>query len=554
MNQLIQSVNCISVVNNESIEKVNDAINEIYFKQNAIMEYCNDLYKMDEFDVFQEGVVGVRKSKELDLFKFDNHHLMKAIDHFNKARKCFPTLAEMKNVGDKNSINGYKGYFEHLDDFLSNLDDKDNIKQKGLSSSTIKARDEMLKGFDELGKQFDCSFSFIRTKQRGIGTAAAFTSINKNARLTISESKGFKLNGLNIKLQLDIDQAFSMAPPNPKIFGQHFCSVMLHEIFHNISRIVEVNVSGIREQINHIAESKFDSLTNSVSKIKTYVEKIKKLLGLSDKDFDTDQTIKNLQIFCMIKDDEEALNIFKRSLEKSKNTLKNEKELEDAIKRIKKLSKSNRKARRNTVINTLIYIIGIGAGIYVGGVAGVAVGAISAVCLLPTLYIGLLNSLSKIMKWNEGTREELYCDLFASMYQLPPTFNSYYKLYNINKSNKKLVTNYFKALTDYSKSVKDPHPRTVDRDKNAYIAAKQLLDSKRHLNPRVKRYLRYVVANYEELNNLDTHENPKDKRLDKEAYDDINKTLNDLAKQTGINIQETCLFVCDFDGGDYYND
>lgn len=550
MNQLIQSVNCISDINNESIEKVNDAINEIYFKQNAIMEYCNDLYKIDDFDVFQEGTVGVRKNKELDLFKFDNHHLMKAIDHFNKARKYFPTFTEMKNFGDKNSIIGYQGYFNQLDQIICGLD-KNNTKSSGISSSIIKVRDEIIKGFEEIGKQFDCYFVIKKIRQ-GFATIVLNSSPHQHTKLSISESKGFKLNGLQIIINLSINDVFATAPPNPKLFGQHFCSVMLHEIFHNIARMVNVKVANVHEQINHIAESKFDNLKSSKSKINLHVNNIKKILGLSDKEFDTEQTIKNIQILCMIKDNEESLNIFKNSLEKTKNTLKNEKELEYTIKQIKALSKSHKKARMRTIINTLIYIIGIGAGIYVGGVAGVAIGAISAVCLLPTLYIGLLKLFNK--KYSPGKHEETYCDLFASMYQLPPTFTSYYKLYNINKSNKKLVTDYFKSLTDYSKSIKDAHPRTVDRDKNAYIAAKQLLDSKRHLNPRVKRYLRYIVANYEELNNIDTHENPKDKRLDKEAYDDINKTLNDLAKQTGINIQETCLFVCDFDGGDYYND
>ena len=77
---------------NECIAEASDAVYEmlddIHLKQLMILEYANDT-DISKYRCFQEGFL-FSGSKKLDIFKFENKHILNAIKYFNEAYNSIP--------------------------------------------------------------------------------------------------------------------------------------------------------------------------------------------------------------------------------------------------------------------------------------------------------------------------------------------------------------------------------------------------------------------------------------------------------------------------------
>ena len=204
------------------------------------------------------------------------------------------------------------------------------------------------------------------------------------------------------------------------------------------------------------------------------------------------------------------------------------------------------------------FIIGIAA--IIGGALGFAfapgVGAgVSLGAGLGFIFIASMEKQaeSKAILGGMGTKlqEEYFCDLFASMYQLPVHLTSYNRYIAMNKLDSTKAKQI--DMLDNKIYVKsgDPHPNTIDREIVSYKMAKQILNSNKHLKKEVKEYLKYIVDLHDGIDNLPINDSKRRaKRLSPEASADLQETLTEFAKKNNVAVTES--FIEEFCGGEYY--
>jgi 2-hydroxy-3-keto-5-methylthiopentenyl-1-phosphate phosphatase len=131
--------------------------------------------------------------------------------------------------------------------------------------------------------------------------------------------------------------------------------------------------------------------------------------------------------------------------------------------------------------------------------------------------------------------EEMYCDLFPSMYKLPITFFYGFRANNTFKEINKDQLDELNALTDQLRDlVMDSHPTRQQRMHNSVKVAKQILSSNVKLDPATKDYLKWIVANYD-IPDTKVASNPT---FDERTTDDVNKTLEDMINNNDIALTE----------------
>ena len=142
------------------------------------------------------------KVEDFKHMKFDNTNILKAVDHFNKARE--------EQISAKNG----------------KIDLEKLVNDPNFS-----------KGITCLDKQFDChiSLKMIKSKKYAGDNCATEIIPNIKNKISVSKSKGFQLNGLSIDIVHFHRHFEAMAPEDPSLFGQTVVSTLCHEIFHNIA-------------------------------------------------------------------------------------------------------------------------------------------------------------------------------------------------------------------------------------------------------------------------------------------------------------------------------
>ena len=152
----------------------------------------------------QEAAKKELKSSDIKHMKFDNSHILKAIEYFNKAR------AEQPNVGN--------GKWD---------------------TRTFINSENYKRAIEELEKQFDCkiTMNFVPDNEHP-KNYDLFTNVWRGYKqnVHVSKSKGFQLNGLPVQITIvnnGLDKEMQNST-NIKMFGQFVCAGICHEIFHNI--------------------------------------------------------------------------------------------------------------------------------------------------------------------------------------------------------------------------------------------------------------------------------------------------------------------------------
>lgn len=538
----------INNIVNDVQDDMYDTFNKMYMKQHMIME-SDDSLDLSSFQCFQEGLFPA-KSKEFDVFNFDNKHLMKAIKYFNKAYselplKKYPDFLEYKRVQYNGDLNKVKELYSKMT--TSGL----TVDVANWQKNSKSYRD----AFIEIEKQFNIKICIIRSdKTGGIGTAPKLITMKKEqGKLTISKEKGFQLGGMVVYLVIGPEQLLDLAPENPKMFGQNFTGIILHEIYHNIVRMVEVRNTDLYKDIKKtFADSPNDLSPKEINKNTTsFINRFISTFGISKSEFKKDKATKLFKVLFNVKDNPVALDKFEKDI--NNNEVPDaDKELDKYIDTLNQLSKRIRFNRTKHIIKVVCIILGTaicaGSGVVVGAVVG------SAYLALLSLKMIMMKVIMFLVGGSERLQEEYFCDLFAAMYKLPIHLTSFKRQIELNKINPEKVKELNKADVGLSKTLKDPHPLIYDRELTSYRIAKQMLADKNiKLKKDVRKYLEYIVKTNEGIEDLDVPRGEYADKINPEAAADLRKTMKDFIEKTGVTVTESFVDeICDEIIGDYY--
>jgi hypothetical protein len=85
----------------------------------------------------------------------------------------------------------------------------------------------------------------------------------------------------------------------------------------------------------------------------------------------------------------------------------------------------------------------------------------------------------------------------------------------------------------------DPHPSSEERSYAAMIVAKKFLDSGEKLDPEVKKYCEWIIANYSSLEDTDVKEIFASNIFDPKEAEDLDKHLQDIVTNNNITVTES---------------
>ena len=524
-------------------EDVFVANDNVYLKQQLILEYTDDL------SIFQEGFFKPSGSPELNVFKFKNKHIIKAIRHFNEAFKTIPISEEMlekfketketQSHGKLDIVNVYHPEMAYDPDFIN-----------ATSEHFMKANGPIEKGFEELQKQFDCKFKIYTIQKYGTGTIIEKFPKSDIGKLSVSKEKGFQLGGLGISINLNIKQILGLIPSKPELFGQSFTAVLLHEIYHNIVHMMDTRNANLHNDIKNTVAGCANAKNRDsiVPKIKSFFNRFLKAFNIDKTQFNEQRALNRMYVLSKIQGNVGGMKKFQDDIKKSVDPTLNEEELDDYITYLQSVSAVLNVTKTSKMVATVCVILMAALGAAFGSTAVMVAGIVG----IAIMSLGMLmKKVLSLLGVNVHVREEYFCDLFAAMYKLPVHLSSFNRQIKLNDINSGKVTKIRDLEHNIDKRTKDPHPLTFDREVTSYKVAKQLLESKQKMKPEIREYLKYIVELHEGIDKID---NPEDKRqkkkLDPESAKDLQKVLDDFVKKTGAPVTES--FIDEFIGGEYY--
>lgn len=475
-----------------------------------LQEQGFDFVKMTDAYI-QEAASSKKEIKPSDIkhMKFDNSHILKAIEYFNKAR------AEQPNAG--------KGEWS-IDQFINSTNYK--------------------KAVDELEKQFDCKLNIRWFKDNDYPDETSLSTpimSNMKQKMSISKSKGFQLHGLPVDIFVinkAIDEEMTKKT-DQSLFGQFVCAGLCHEIFHNIVSAVRYSTA----TFNFSLMSAFSLATSSPSaKTRRVVfEKFTKSLESNGVKLNPIQKKKLVRDLCNISAvayNEQLLSKIKGKLAKADSSAAADKEMDEYIKLLKRMNKDyenmkkrSDKIKKHKILYNIICIIGI---ILTLTVVGMFIG-------IPLIAstVDPMNDYEEYLK--STNKEEFYCDLFAGAYNLPFTFvmgvkNREFTVNQISNDRIQKIAELEKSVHQFTRS---SYPTISERNYAAMTIAKNILDSKEKIDPALKEYCEWVVANYSNILDTDIGENYNSVTFNPEEAKDLDEHIQNLIENNDITITES---------------
>lgn len=521
-----------------------DTIDQLYIKQHQILEFDNS-FDLNKYDCFQEGFVKPVMTPELNVFKFENNHILNAIKLFNEAYQEIPfentNFDEVKQKQERGELNFKGTYAPHIDypENLINAVERCFRNKSGPFS----------KGLEELEKQFDCVFDMYVSRKQGTGTFISKFNTNPG-KLTVSRTKGFQLGGLKMTINVNPKQMLSFAPADHKLFGQSLTSTLLHEIYHNIVHMIDVRNIKLHDDIKTSIKTleEVDTLDKARAKINSFINRFIDAFCIKKTDINEERAIKRLYVLSQIQDNPAAMKKFEEDVKNNQDQTNNEKEIDTYIEKLNKLQNFIKIRKVTKMVTAACTILLAAVGFAFGNTVAAVVGTVGLVIM--SLGI-LMKKVCSFLGIAPSIQEEYFCDLFAAMYKLPIHMTSYNRQIALNKNNSEKMTKIRKKDQSLSKMIKDVHPTTFDREVTSYKIAKQLLESDEKLSKEVRDYLQYIVNLHDGIEDIKSPDSKTQaKKLDPEAAKDLQKTLQDFIAKTGATVTES--FIMDICGGEYY--
>ena len=460
------------------------------------------------------------KPEDIKYSKFDNSHIMKAIKLMNEVRK------EQADVVGKHF---------NLEKMVNNPKWSQAVK--------------------ELEHQFDCHLNvrFYETKEMpSYGSGFTQTSeMEVKNRCTISKSKGFQLNGMPIAIYFVNSFLTELGPSDPNLFGQFVISVMLHEIFHNIY------ASMLRYSTEFSSMLTTTMITASLAKsakvrrklLTNFVNAANDMGLISLNPVQKKLYVKKLLLTC-------SLDMNLKNMKDAKSLIEDgdSEQLDKYIKAIEQRIKTDKSA---------IY----GHGIEVGtmcllalnillGMTGLAYNVTYLVILAVTGSVSTITSaasaiavrsqIQKDIKDREtGAKkdyEEHWCDMFATMYSLPEGFIANPAKMVAAKMTDDQIKRLHAIEMDFVNIYGDPHPPTTERLAASVKASKKLIDSGAKIDPAVKSYLEWIIANHSRILDVEDIDTKYSKStFDPKTAEDLDSHIQNLISKGNIQLTEQAI-------------
>lgn len=535
----------LSIINECVVDCNETVVNELdmlYIKQQHIMEFSEELDLISKYKCFQEGYASPGSSPELDVFNFNNEHIINAIKYFNEAYAQIPfektNFDEIKEKQERGELN-----------IRSTLAPEIEYPKSLIDAAESCFRDPngpLEKGFQELQQQFDCKFNIYISRKTSTGTILSNFPNNVGA-LTISKSKGFQLGGLPITINLNMSQILGLVPANKKLFGQSLTAVLLHEIYHNIVHMIGVRNKNLHNDIQKtmISMKSTKSFEACKSTISSFIGRFTSKFGISDSSIDKERVSRRMYVLSQIQENPGAVKKFEKDIKNNADPTNTDDQVE-----LDKYIRSMEMVKDYVVFKRGLRIVSAACCILLAGLGfafGSTIVAISGVIGLAIMSLSMLKKkVLSLFGLAPRLQEEYFCDLFASMYKLPIHLSSFNRQIKLNQMNAEKIKRLREIDQKIDKRIKDEHPLNFDRELTSYKIAKQYLDSGRPLKPEERDYLEYIVNLHEGIEDIDNpYSKRQAKKLDPEAAADLQKTLQDFVNKTGASVTES--FV---DGGD----
>lgn len=485
------------------------------------------------------------KASDISYMKFDNSHILKAIKLINEIRQEFGN-------------------------------DKERLKK--INYHELVNHPKFNKALDEMSNQFNCRLSFKVLTHMGKGAGNVATPIVDNMvknKVTISKSKGFQLNGLPIDIITYNSFIEKNVPDDPTLFGQYFVSIMCHEIFHNISsalRVMNTSISAcVAAGMNAASKTKDPKQKRIV--LTNLVDTLDAMPGVTIPKNKKRKLVADLAVLSIfgklgnhkVKDSEESSeehteeakeNV--KGVSNKKSTMTTQDRVDSAVKNTQKKAKAIDKIKSTRGIYTLGIVSGIAMGLIGGAIGSLGCSlaglALSSGGLLGTGIRSAKHEKAK-KKYDAGdikqkkgspvkNNEEFYCDMFAGMYGLPPTFfiiTSKNRNYTANDLRTQQLKDVYAAEKQLASSMQSSYPVTIERNFCAVKIAKETLNNKKDLDPAIRKYLEWIVDNYSSTEKLNVDTLYNKSTFDPGSAENLDHHLRKLIEDNGITITESDL-------------
>ena len=453
-------------------------------------------------------------SADLKHMRFDNKNLMKAISLFNAARVSFmttePTLKE------------------------------------------ICRNDKFKEGIKCIENQFDCHLAirFYDVKDDNgneITDGYTLTMNDINQPITVSKSKGFQLHGTPI----DIDFAGKIFQINPasknrELFGQTVLAVILHEIWHNISRSLRKDNDGFIFTLSSAMSlaTSTDNIHNRRVIISNAVNAMSEIDGEKINRFAKRKLVKQLMTAAATRFEANRIKSIESDLsskdlediDKLMEKMENYVNTHDPDKRNEKQKPSKARRKIGNVLHTIGVILTCTIALCPIGIPLMLAGSLISPNEEPDKYA------EEIKRWlNNTNKEEYYADLFAGMYGVPNVFSLGFSFRGItaNKLDKERLQKLIDLERNIGKLMFDPHPSDEERCYASMKVAKQFLESGEKLDPALKKYCEWIVANYSSLEDTNLKEVFSSNIFDPKEAEDLDKHLQNIVDNNNITVTES---------------
>lgn len=450
--------------------------------------------------------------------KFDNTHILKAIEYFNKAR------AE-QSMNERGKIN------------------KEALVQNP----------NFVKGVDELSKQFDARINIRISPDRESNAITIPNFFNEfKTKLHVSKSKGFQLNGLPIDIFWIGTGVDDLTASDDALFGQSFVSVCLHEIFHNIYYVLRQGTSqqlGLLQSTLMVASGIRDGKKKRIF-LTNYVNTLSCIGGKKLNRLEKRVLVKQLAVISSVDMNDGNLNtIAKKLSEDSSPSSSNDEQTIDAL--IRMYENANKRVKKHysykkSIIKGIIAAVIAITGIIFPQIQ--AVGAIGGLLGLSSIISALsVSSLrSCIISYKSAKEmEEYYCDLFSGMYNLPQRF---FLDLGISQSAPNVTANQgtteqLQKLATLERELSiglfSSYPSMMERNHAGVKIAKDVLESDKNLDPAIKKYCQWIVDNYSKTLDTDIEEIYNTTTFDPKLAADLDEHLNRLITTNNIALTES---------------
>ena len=536
-------------------------------EDSSVMEYLYDLYgtpyigstmfsemgyDVDKYSSSSEFIQEAKTNgsstinpEDIKYMRFDNSGIVKAVKCFNEMRK------NQSDVKEDNLLD-YK---------------------KIISDPKFK------EGIDALSEQFDCNLRItLENTTDMIGYTVSDRDVDPRHKVTISKKSGFKLNGYRIYVTISMGLFQFASPKEEDKFGQMLVSVLLHEIFHNITTLLMWdNAAWIGSYMATITRA-IQTKSPKVKKIliQKYVENMENVSGRKMNKIKKLTLQKQLFALCSAKQIQKAFDSakgLKKKVESSTVAGGQESKSADAaaealIDNLNKIIpdlKDQYRTKPGKVVGAIISwcltcIIGFAGGAaYVTG--SITMGPViffsiigflhSSFKSLDAAFPSMLRKMAEQFKSGKDL-EEQFADAFAAMYKLPVVFHfapseDFTQKYKYNELSTKNLDKLVSLFKEFGTLMMDEHPTDFQRASQAIKAAKQILnEGGKYIDPTQKKYLEWLVNGFDSIEDtsVDDVVQGESPVFDPEATSDLNKHLENLIQhgRKNINITESVNF------------